>query len=435
MAQKKNVARSGKSKDRSRKPIKKDSIGAQSKASPRAEKVNGTLVIGPLPSETEDNFKDANKKIADSIIAKKPLENAVDITQHYLLSQSTLPGYLTLDWNHRNNISDLKREISAYAENKRLKRPLNVMLRAAPGSGKSHLVNCLTQSLHADSIKLVSFNMTCMEDMNDLVQPLEEVRNVKVNDHVPLLFLDEFDDKNNKYPILLPLLWDGELKVGQRDLKVGKIVIILAGSGSIIEDTADAMKEMRPDIALKEGNVPNKLPDLLSRINGREIGIPGLDEESKSRNRKVDKVCLSIALLEQRFERQLDRLPWALLSFIAQTNFRYGARSIYNLVYSIDEDSVKNKTLSIADCGLPFGSARDLQNSSLGYHMSAKDGASEIIGRWGKLTQYDASVVFRSNQQYQTGYFEEHWKTIFDYYECQRASSTKFVTPKSEISE
>ena len=64
---------------------------------------------------------------------------------------------------------------------------------------------------------------------DDFTKPLDAVRNLKVNDKLPLLFLDEFDCDDRNYPILLPLLWDGELQVGQRDLKVGKVVIILGG--------------------------------------------------------------------------------------------------------------------------------------------------------------------------------------------------------------
>jgi len=95
------------------------------------------------------------------------------------------------------------------------------------------------------NIKDVTYNMANFQNIEDFVQPLDAVRNIKVNDKLPLLFLDEFDCQLSNYPLLLPLLWDGELQVGHRDLKVGKLVIILAGSGDDIKTAAHASKGLQ----------------------------------------------------------------------------------------------------------------------------------------------------------------------------------------------
>ena len=50
---------------------------------------------------------------------------------------------------------------------------------------------------------------------------MDAVRNFKVLDKMPILFPDEFDSDPSKYALLLPLLWDGEVHVGHRDLKTG----------------------------------------------------------------------------------------------------------------------------------------------------------------------------------------------------------------------
>jgi len=427
MAQKDGMARRGKSKDKSGKALKKRSPSIRSNASPVEKKAGARgkkgakIKIPPWLSQTKGDFEVANKEISDKIITKKPPAATIDITPHYLLSQRTLPNYVTLDWQHRTDIQELEKTIGEYAQDKTTKRPLNVMLRAGPGSGKSHFIESLAQDMHSHNIRPVTFNMTCMESMSDLVQPLEEVRNAKVNDQLPLLFLDEFDCRDNNYPLLLPLLWDGELKVGQRDLKVGKIVIILAGSKPELQDTVKAIKKMKKEI----GNVPDKLPDLLSRINAGEIEIPGLDEESGDRNRKVDKVCLSIALLERRFEKQLDRLPWALLSFIAHTNFRYGVRSIAHLVSAIPADSLKTNTISMRDLKLPFDRVQDLRKSNLAYHIFGGHGASEVVALWNDLAQNDASVVFRSEQEFYADYYGQDWNVIVDYFDSRRTSAPK----------
>lgn len=427
MIKKDTRVRRAKPKNEPGKSIKKRSLSARSKTprvknkvAARKKKEAGKTKSAPWLTQTRSDFSAANKQISKKIITKKPPKTAIDITPHYLLSQGTLHNYITLDWEHRNSILALKNAIAKYTEDKKAKRPFNVMLGAAPGSGKTHFIKCLTQDMYDYDIKPVTFNMACMESMNDLVQPLEEVRNAKVNDQLPLLFLDEFDSRNHQnYPVLLPLLWDGELKVGQRDLKVGKIIIVLAGSSPKLTETVESTKDMREEI----GQVPDKLPDLLSRINGAEIEIPGLDEESTGRNRKVDKVCLAINLLEQRFGKKIDRLPWALLSFIAQTKFRYGVRSIFHLVFEISADSLKEKTLSIPDLGLPFSSDSDLRKSSLAYHMYAIDGASEVVRLWNDLAQHDASVLFASEQR--LGYHEKTWNLLVEYFEHRIPRATK----------
>jgi len=44
---------------------------------------------------------------------------------------------------------------------------------------------------------------------------LDRARNEAVESRTPLLFLDEFDSFPSKnYPLLLPLMWDGRLSLG-----------------------------------------------------------------------------------------------------------------------------------------------------------------------------------------------------------------------------
>lgn len=205
MAKKDGKARRGKSKDERGKTIKKGSPSTRDKtqrvkmtAAPRKKKEADKTILAPWLTQTKKDFDAANKQIVKKIIGKKPPKSTIDITSHYVLSQVTLPNYVTLDWQHRNCILALKKAVGKYAQDKRVKRPFNIMLRAAPGSGKSHFIECLAQDMHAHNIRPVTFNMACMESINDLVQPLEEVRNVKVNDQLPLLFLDEFDSRDHQ---------------------------------------------------------------------------------------------------------------------------------------------------------------------------------------------------------------------------------------------
>lgn len=180
----------------------------------------------------------------------------------------------------------------------------------------------------------------------------------------------------------MPLLWDGELQIGHRDLKLGKAVIVLAGSNPDLPKVMDQSGEMRLEPASGDGSFPAKLIDLLSRINGGVIEIPDLDLRSENRDRRVDKVCIAVALLKARFGSELMKLPRSLLRFIAQTSFRYGVRSIAHLIDLIDSKAVRNKALRGESMRLPITTESVLEESSLKLHLLDKDLGYGIVNRW-----------------------------------------------------
>jgi hypothetical protein len=143
----------------------------------------------------------------------------------------------------------------------------------------------------------------------------------------------------------------------------------------------------------------NKLFDLLSRINGGIIEIPDLDLDTKDRNRRVDKICIAISLLQKRFGSYLQLVPWRLLRFIAITEFRYGIRSIASLVdlipYKIDDsESILNNDLK-----LPLNSLVELKKSSLAYHLIASDDPQTIVDNWLEFAECDCLVRFKSFEE------------------------------------
>jgi hypothetical protein len=267
---------------------------------------------------------------------------------------------------------------------------------AAPGAGKSHFIKRLAAAMKDNRVEAVTFNMATMQSPDDMAQPIDELRNLKVNDNFPLLFLDEFDSDPARYAALLPLLWDGELQIGHRDLKLGKAVIVLAGSNPDLPKAMDQSAQMRletasADVAIAKG----KLIDLLSRISGGVITIPDLDLRTEDRDRRVDKVCVAVALIKARFGPQLTTLPRSLLRFIAETRFRYGVRSIAHLIDLIGSDTFRKGVLKISAPGLPFSSEKMLQQSSLKLHLLDKDQGFGIVNRWKEFSRDKAVASLR----------------------------------------
>ena len=308
-------------------------------------------------------------------------------------SESLLRGYATLDTQHRAEVKRLVQRITAYLRDTSRKRPFNALMLASPGAGKSHFIKQLAGTMKEDRVQAVTFNMATMQSADDMAQPIDELRNLKVNDRFPLLFLDEFDSDPSRYASLLPLLWDGELHIGHRDLKLGKAVIVLAGSSPELPKAMDQSAKMRLEVDDLDDIAPKgKLVDLLSRINGGVIEIPDLDLRTENRDRRVDKSCVAVALLRNRFGADLQLIPRPLLRFIAHTSFRYGVRSVAHLVDVIDNKALRKKVLNTNRLGLPLTSEEALQDSSLKLHLLDKDQAFGVVNRWKSFSE-DRTVV------------------------------------------
>lgn len=340
----------------------------------------------------------ASRKIVQSMVidaVEKPDDRFLLAVNE---SETLLRGYSTLDDQHRSEIQRLIKQITSYLTDPTRKRPFNALMLAAPGAGKSHFIKQLANSMRDQRVQAVTFNMANMQTADDIAQPVDELRNVKVNDRFPLLFLDEFDSDPARFASLLPLLWDGELQIGHRDLKLGKAVIVLAGSNPDLPKAMNQSGTMRLEADATEGfPAPSKLIDLLSRINGGVINIPDLDLRSEERDRRVDKVCVSVALIKGRFGTDLGEVPRALLRFIAHTTFRYGVRSIAHLVDVIESEAFANKILKKDALGLPFGSEESLQDSSLRLHLLDKDKGFGIVNRWKEFSKDKVTIDIRGS--------------------------------------
>lgn len=348
------------------------------------------------PEVDEESCDKARTNIKDVILSPDGPPGEVDISDDYDVSKEDFleNDYVTLDWKHRSDVFNIIHTIRKYAEDRTRRRPFNIIMSAEPGSGKSHLVKCIANSyqLKRYSASAIDCNMTSLQSFEDLIQPLDAVRNLKILDQLPILFLDEFDSRKDMYAKLLPLMWDGEVHIGQRNLKLGKLVIILAGS----EDTVKTAMEKAKSMECCAISGEDKLADLISRINGGELKIPPLYLEGDlegNQNRNAEKVCMTISLLQARFEQKIELIPWALLKFVAITRFRYGVRSICNLIdlvslgndekygkeaeedYQINLDRLQQ---------LPLNSVDELKGSSLAYHIVSEGGPEEIVTRWNK---------------------------------------------------
>jgi hypothetical protein len=338
----------------------------------------------------------ASRKIIADLVLNRSMDRDVRVALAIVESESLLAGYATLDEPHRGAIRRLIATIKSYLSDSTRRRPLNILMIASPGAGKSHFIEKLAESMKGERVRSVTFNMATMQSADDMARPIDEVRNLKVNDQLPLLFLDEFDSDPAHYAGLLPLLWQGELQIGHRHLKLGKAVIVLAGSSPSIPKIMKASALMRLDDETGSDLAGvGKLVDLLSRINGGVLEIPDLDLRVEGRDRRIDKVCVATALIARRFGDDLTSIPRALLRFIADTRFRYGVRSIAHLVDLVDGKALREGAMTIDALGLPVADEDELQQSSLTHHLRDKDQGPGIVIRWKEYSEDQVDVSFR----------------------------------------
>jgi hypothetical protein len=335
-----------------------------------------------------------NDKIRD------PSKNS-DLNELVLLysyySLQWIPDYSTLDSDHIKNIHRVIEDIVAYVNDTSLERPLNFLLLAAPGSGKSQLIKSIIKYLRmlGTSIGEISFNMATMHSKDDLGRILDGARNVAIDDKLPLVFLDEFDSNDGHYPLLLPLLWDGALDLGKGELRLGRSIFFLAGSRPTLPTKLASARNMVATRTVKSDD--SKLVDLFSRVNGSVIRVPSMTKSGKER--KADKVVLAMALLRRRFPL-CNSVPWAFLWFIANARFRYEIRSVATLINAIPladgETAQSLPKISMEHLErLPLGKATDLKGCPLALHLIDRYGALGLTKLWRKALRYKEEQPLR----------------------------------------
>lgn len=316
-----------------------------------------------------------------------------------------IKNYASANFDHLCSILGVEASISRYVEDRSLSRPRNFMMLAAPGSGKSHLVDCIAEKVGNSKVEVVPFNMATMESKRDLVSVLNECRNIIVKRKMPLVFLDEFDADKKNYGMLLPLLWDGKLDFENRPLMVGRSVFILAGSSKDIpEKLKEARKCLKPleartassetkksnsagqskrNAKQAEPDDDGKILDLFSRISGSIIEIPpySMHEEIQP-----DKVVVAIALLRRRF-KSCATVPVGLLKFVSCAAFRHSSRSIDTLINEIPAannhaaEDLKEITIDHVK-GVNLDNEPKLTDSPLAYHLQHDNGVPGVVKLW-----------------------------------------------------
>lgn len=182
-------------------------------------------------------------------------------------------------------------EIRAYFRAPGGRHPLNCMVWAQPGSGKSFLVKQVAKSIGANFTEINVAATTSFEDLKTQLAALHSA-----DEDLQLVMIDEFMapvEKSEVFPALLVPLW--------HQTRTKKFAFVLVDSYPKV----NSVEELSKNLAGRDG----KGPDLVSRINGPQMSLPAPDE--------VDRAVLVASLLRRNHPQSAFSIDYGALDALA----------------------------------------------------------------------------------------------------------------------
>lgn len=134
--------------------------------------------------------------------------------------------------------------MTRYVEKREVTRPLNILLAAPPGSGKSFLIKQLVKSAGQERFSFEEVYVAAFDDVSELLGVFQRAQSVFVSGKIPVVFFDEVDSKVADSPIykrFLSPMWDGTFFIGKDKFHLGRSIFFFAGSTLSLESVSDAI--------------------------------------------------------------------------------------------------------------------------------------------------------------------------------------------------
>ena len=149
-----------------------------------------------------------------------------------LKSDGTIGRFITCTEGFKQELKALEQTVNTYVEREKPSRPLNLLLAANPGSGKSFLVKELSKQMSGDT-EFLEYHVASFRKLDDLFSIFQRIQSLNLEGKLPFVLLDEVDgmvDGNYIFPNLLAPLWDGVFHIGQERHHLGRAVFFFAAS-------------------------------------------------------------------------------------------------------------------------------------------------------------------------------------------------------------
>lgn len=282
----------------------------------------------------EDRYTNTLSQVAQQIVMEGPEE----ALQHVPLGR--FGNLLTVDRREIESFRSISALVGQYTGKARPKRPLNIAVFGAPGSGKSFGIVEVADSLLPGQIKVIEFNLSQFSDPGALLGALHQVRDVGLSGSIPLVFWDEFDSMLNDQPLgwlrhFLAPMQDGRFQEGQVSHPIGRSIFVFAGG---VNERLDQFDKGRGDEKFREA----KGPDFVSRLKGF-VNILG-PNRTKGANDPYYVIRRAILLrsilyrdaphlFEKKDAEQLLNIDTGVLRALLNiTKYEHGVRSMESLI-------------------------------------------------------------------------------------------------------
>ncbi len=264
----------------------------------------------------------------------------------------TMGHWSSVDRIEIESMRSVRNIISEYLASPGRPRPLNLAVFGPPGSGKSFAIKQMASVIAPERNQLGSleFNLSQFQDVADLPNALQQVRDLRLREFLPLVFWDEFDSvlDNRELGWLVSFLapmQDGAFAQNGIIRPIGPAIFIFAGG-------THATMESFKNRALELPGA--KATDFLSRLRGF-VDVLGPNPDSKDdRTYPLRRAILLRAILQrnapQIFNGDEMRVDGSLLAaFLDVPKYLHGSRSMEAII----EMSAISRKMSFERSTLP----------------------------------------------------------------------------------
>ncbi len=158
--------------------------------------------------------------------------DSATLADEQLTPGGTIGRYVTCTEGFKKELSALERTVTTYVGREKPSRPLNLLLAANPGSGKSFLVKELSKQISGDT-EFLEYYVASFRKIDDLFSIFQRIQSLNLEGKLPFVLLDVVDGKvagEYIFATLLAPLWDGVFHIGQERHHLGRAVLFFAAS-------------------------------------------------------------------------------------------------------------------------------------------------------------------------------------------------------------
>lgn len=212
-----------------------------------------------MAKESAKNWLDAVKGAMDIAAfitgglskANAPSESGGNATDTPYYITPVFGNYSTKNKEFATELTRILDVVHDYATRKQVGRPLNILLAAAPGTGKSFLAKEIAKALGQRLESPISGNVTvyfeevhvaAFRSVDDLLGMFQTVQSANLKGHLPFILFDEVDGEVNGQYLLanfLAPMWDGKFHVGKESYALGRAIFCFAASSLVPAPTVD----------------------------------------------------------------------------------------------------------------------------------------------------------------------------------------------------